>query len=381
MKSVIYYVLLLCSYIQNVFSSEKYTTYHLESFTLCGDGKEEASIYIRPWEAAIIRFGYKSKDTIPSTSNRISKCKISVQTKEDFGLAAVIEEMDIRATLNKKTNGWMCQGDHVRMSSSAKSDFVKLLDNIFPGDVFKSKTTEDLCGPRKKGQAFTDVGANANLLFTLAHNMEVFYQSKKVLYPVHNSFVIVITSFRHMKDEENCQGRYKCGEKDNLCIDSSYVCDEHFNCAFPYGGDDEHQCIGKTMHQPTFSTTTTIITTLVAIVGAGLFICCLFTVIMKVKSRNGTPSGTPVPPTGPVSDVSAPPLQRQHTLPRYEAVVMSDLNQSWKSSTPPSPEVGEFPPSYHALFPDGPPKDLESENTHTGEQTATATTTVQAAAS
>lgn len=56
---------------------------------------------------------------------------------------------------------------------------------------------------------------------------------------------------------------------------------------------------------------------------------------------------------------------------------MSDLNQSWKSSAPSSPEAGEFPPSYQTLFPDGPPKDLESENTHTEEQTPA----IQAAAS
>lgn len=59
-------------------------------------------------------------------------------------------------------------------------------------------------------------------------------------------------------------------------------------------------------------------------------------------------------------EASAPPLQRQHTLPCYEAVVKSDGRQAWGASAPPSPV--ECPPNYHALFPNGPPKDLATEN-------------------
>lgn len=43
--------------------------------------------------------------------------QISVTTNEDFGLAAVIEDMMIGATLNRVTNGWVCQGDYVKVSS------------------------------------------------------------------------------------------------------------------------------------------------------------------------------------------------------------------------------------------------------------------------
>lgn len=57
-----------------------------------------------------------------------------------------------------------------------------------------------------------------------------------------------------------------------------------------------------------------------------------------------------------LSDVSAPPMQRQHTLPPYEAVVMADADPGWKSSTPDSLPPGELPPNYESLFPDGPPK-------------------------
>lgn len=65
-------------------------------------------------------------------------------------------------------------------------------------------------------------------------------------------------------------------------------------------------------------------------------------------------SDTPRP--GLLSDASAPPVQRQHTLPPYEAVVMVDADPSWKSSTPDPPSPGELPPKYESLFPDGPPK-------------------------
>lgn len=61
------------------------------------------------------------------------------------------------------------------------------------------------------------------------------------------------------------------------------------------------------------------------------------------------------PRVGRLSEVSDPPLQRQHTLPPYEAVVMADADPSWKSSNPESPGTGELPPKYESLFPDGPP--------------------------
>ncbi|KAK8743278.1 hypothetical protein OTU49_001346 [Cherax quadricarinatus] len=361
-------VLMLMLCVEKVVSLAEYNTYDLETFTPCIDDREKASIIINPWKAAILKVGYLFDDDGSPASHKIHECKVTVNTKEDFGLAAVIEEMKITGTQDKHTNGWVCHGDYVKLSTSGPSFWSKLISSL-PFGLFKSKSTEELCGTRKKRQLFSEIGSSANILSTLANNLEVlFHQRQSRDYPVNNTFTIVITAFKHTKDEA-CKGKFKCTGNDNYCIDPSYVCDNHFNCAFPSGGGDELQCAVKAVYHPIFSTTTTIITVLAGIVGAGLVVCCLFTIIMKAKSRNDTPSGTPVPPVGHTPAGAAPNLQRQHTLPPYEAVVMSDASQNWKSSTLPSPEVGEYPPSYHMLFPEGPPKDLQTETAHTHEET------------
>lgn len=66
---------------------------------------------------------------------------------------------------------------------------------------------------------------------------------------------------------------------------------------------------------------------------------------------------------GLLSDVSTTPMQRQHTLPPYEAVVMADADPRWKSSIPDPQPPGELPPDYESLFPDGPPKTPNAPHT------------------
>ncbi|XP_042208720.1 uncharacterized protein LOC121856987 isoform X2 [Homarus americanus] len=368
MESVLYSVFVLCLYIQSLVCAGGYETYHLESMGLCKHDKEEASIFIKPWKAAILKVGYLIDSNGTPSSHKIHKCKINVNTADDFGLAAVIEHMKIQGTHDKLTHGWVCQKDYIKLSTSGTHIVSKLL-SIFSGERIKSKTTQELCGTRKQNQHFSEVGSSANVLSTVANNLEVlFHQGQSNRYSVNNSFTVVITSFKHTKDDEVCQGKYMCTGNKNYCIDPEYVCDQHYNCAFPSGGGDEVQCTDKPVPYPIFSTTTTIITTLAGIVGAGLVVCCIFTIIMKVRSRNSSPSGTSVPQTGLSPITSVPALQRQHTLPPYEAVVMSDASQSWKNNAPTHSEVGEIPPSYHMLYPEGPPKDLQTETAHTGEQ-------------
>ncbi|XP_042894044.1 uncharacterized protein LOC122267908 isoform X2 [Penaeus japonicus] len=354
MESAIYSTLAVCFCLCNGVIATSYNIYHLESSSMCGYGDSKASVYISPWDASILKFGY----TGPAVRN-IHRCKVRVKTQEGFGLAAIIEDMKIRGRKDKETNGWLCE-DYVKMSTSGSSIIYKFLDTVLPGDLFKSKTTKELCGTqhnRGDGNSsfrFSEVGSNANVLSTLASHLTIdFHQEQSNRSPVNNSFSIVITTYKHDSDKEACQGKYMCKGNSayQYCIHPSYECDTHFNCAFPYSGSDEQRC--REEPHPLFSMTTIIITTLAGIVGVGLVVCCLFTFIMRARSRTTTPTGTPV-------EASAPPLQRQHTLPCYEAVVKSDGRQAWGASAPPSPV--ECPPNYHALFPNGPPKDLATEN-------------------
>ncbi|XP_063592053.1 uncharacterized protein LOC134769288 isoform X2 [Penaeus indicus] len=341
----------LCNFVS---ASSNYDTYQLESFRMCGIGASDASVYISPWQAIILRVG----DDFQAARN-IHRCKVRVTTQKGFGLAAVIEDMRIRGRKDKETNGWLCE-DYVKMSTSGGSFVSKFLDTVLPGDLFKSKTTKELCGiQQNKGDSnssfrFSEVGSSANILSTLTNQLTVeFHQERSNDNPVNNTFTIVITTYKHDSDKEACQGKYMCkgsGEY-QYCIHPRYECDSHFNCAFPYSGSDEQRC--RVIQHPIFSMTTIIITTLATIVGLGLIVCCLFTIIMRARSRTTTPTGTPI-------EASAPPLQRQHTLPLYEAVVKSDGRQGWGPDDPPSPN--EFPPNYHALFPNGPPKDLAAES-------------------
>lgn len=340
-----------------VSASSNYEKRQLESFQMCGFGGSEASLYISPWHAAILTVGEDFQ-----AARNIHRCKVRVKTQEGFGLAAVIEDMRIRGRKDRETNGWVCE-DYVKMSTSGTSVLYKFLDTVLPGDLFKSKTTKELCGVQQnRGDGnssfrFSEVGSNANILSTLASHLTIeFHQEKSNDNPVNNTFTIVITTYKHDSDKvfaEACQGKYVCkgNNEYQYCIHPRYKCDSHFNCAFPYSGSDEQGC--RAIQHPIFSMTTIIITTLAGIVGLGLIVCCLFTIIMRARSRTTTPTGTPI-------EASAPPLQRQHTLPRYEAVVKSDARQDWGPDAPPSPS--EFPPNYHALFPNGPPKDLAAES-------------------
>ncbi|XP_047495142.1 uncharacterized protein LOC125043188 isoform X2 [Penaeus chinensis] len=356
MEAAVYASLVVSFCLWNfVSASPNYELYQLESFRMCGFGGSEASVYISPWDAIILRVG----DDFQAARN-IHRCKVRVKTKEGFGLAAVIEDMRIRGRKDKETNGWLCE-DYVKMSTSGSSIFYKFLDTVLPGDLFKSKTTKELCGTQQnKGDSnssftFSEVGTNANILSTLNSDLTLeFHQDQSNDNPVNNTFTIVITTYKHVSDKEACQGKYLCKGSSayQYCIHPRYECDSHFNCAFPYSsGSDEQRC--RAIQHPIFSITTIIITTLATIVGLGLIVCCLFTFIMRARSRTTTPTGTPI-------EASAPPLQRQHTLPHYEAVVKSDGRQGWGPEDPPSPNA--FPPSYHALFPNGPPSDLAAES-------------------
>ncbi|KAG0712224.1 hypothetical protein GWK47_018960 [Chionoecetes opilio] len=223
---------------------------------------------------------------------------------------------------------------------------------------------------------FSEVGSNADVFSTIANNIEVtFHQSKSKTSPVNNSFRIVITTFKYIKEvafSEACRGKYPCRGSENYCISPEYVCDSHYNCAVPSGGGDEVKCKDPSTYSSIFSTTTTIITSLASIVGAAFLIGCIITLAKKMHAQSSSPSRSTTPRPGLMSDVSAPPMQRQHTLPPYEAVVMADADPSWKPSTPETPAAGELPPNYESLFPDGPPKN-QSDPPATVNQPSTTT--------
>ncbi|XP_050727019.1 uncharacterized protein LOC127003979 isoform X1 [Eriocheir sinensis] len=335
-----------------------YETYKLDSFRLCGSGKESGSFYIRPWKAAILTFGNPPDSNLPPPGRDIHECKVSITTQKDFGLGAVVQDLSIKATLNKHTNGWECDGDYIQISTAGTSTISKLL-GLLSVD-FKSKKTQELCGKRTGKPRFSEVGSNADVFSTLAHNIDVeFHQALRKTTPVNNSFRIVITTFKHIKEvafSDACQGQYQCRGSENYCINPEYVCDSNYNCAVPLGGGDELKCKDPELYHPVFSTTTTIITALAAIVGGGFLLGCIITLVKKMHSRRSSQSRSVTPRPGLLSDVSAPPMQRQHTLPPYEAVVMADADPSWKSSPLDPLPPGELPPNYESLFPDGPPK-------------------------
>ncbi|KAK3853416.1 hypothetical protein Pcinc_040041 [Petrolisthes cinctipes] len=358
-------IILVCVYIQTASSQvdQYYDKYYLPSPYLCNDGREEGEITIAPWRAAIIKFG-ESNDTNASPHRRsIHKCKLVVKTDESFGLAALIEEMRIPGSINKNTNAWECDGDYIKMSTVGSTPFTQLLDLIV-----KSKTTEHLCGNRTKKNMLTEVGANANILSTSGNKLEVFFhQSKRKATPINNYFNIIITTYTH-HNTRGCGDEFSCRGTDNYCIGDLYRCDGHYNCAFQRGRGDEYQCTGDLPPHPIFSTTTTIITVLASIVGAGFVLGLIVTIIRKCCTNNnnnnaeGTMIGGGVGRRG--GRATAPPLHRQQTLPPYEAVVMADVG---KVITPPSPAVPEVPPSYNSLFPEGPPPHLtpdRSPSTH-----------------
>ncbi|KAK8407282.1 hypothetical protein O3P69_002086 [Scylla paramamosain] len=335
---------------------DSYDRSDLSEFRLCGHNKESGSIYIRPSKAAILTFGNPPGSKQPPPGRSIHECVISITTRENFSLSAVVEEMSIAATHNKKTHGWECDGDYLKISTVGTSLFSKLL-NIIPGDFFRSKKTDKLCGMRKGKPRFSEVGSNADVFSTIANNMEVmFHQSDSKSSPVDNYFRIVITSFKYVKNAgDACQGMYHCRGSENYCIGKEYVCDTHYNCAGPRGGGDESRCEVPGFTNKIFSTTTTIITSLASIVGAAFLLGCIITLGKKMRSQSSSQSRSVTPRAGRLSEMSDPPLQRQHTLPPYEAVVMADADPSWKSSNPESPGTGELPPKYESLFPDGPP--------------------------
>lgn len=366
MELLLWSAVLLGVCVHSTFTREPYETYELESFSLCSHGKEEGSLIIRPWGAMLLKVGHKLEKDGSQASQSIHNCKVHINTKEGFGMVAVIEDMKLQGKRNRD-NGWDCEGDYVKLSTVSSLTIVKVLDKIVPGDIFKKKATEELCGIRHAGsQRFSEVGTSANVFYTLSNSLEVdFHQNQKSRNIVNNSFTIVVTTFMPQGSEvftERCDGRYICPGSNNYCIDNALVCDGHSNCAFSSGGADESNCQDAAVSQlPMFSATTTIIMTLACIVGLGLVVCCLFTIIMRAKSRNTTRAGTPVPTSVSLHDATAPPLERQQTLPGYEAVVMSDMEGDHKESVPPTPAVGEYPPSYDQLFPDGPPKVLGNE--------------------
>lgn len=334
---------------------DPYDRKELSQFSLCGFGKKKSSIYIQPSKAAILTFGNPPGSKQAPPGRGIHECEIAIKTGKNFSLSAVIEEMNITASLNEKTRGWECDGDYLKISTVGKSLLSKLLD-IIPGDTFRSKKTDQLCGMRKGKPRFSEVGSNADVFFTINDNMEVtFHQSDSKSSPDNNYFRIVITSFKYVKNTDACQGMYQCRGSENHCISKEYVCDTHYNCAGPRGGGDETRCEVPGFTNKIFSTTTTIITSLASIVGAAFLLGCIITLGKKMRSQSSSQSRSVTPRVGRLSEVSDPPLQRQHTLPPYEAVVMADADPSWKSSNPESPGTGELPPKYESLFPDGPP--------------------------
>lgn len=189
-----------------VSASSNYEKRQLESFQMCGFGGSEASLYISPWDAAILTVGEDFQ-----AARNIHRCKVRVKTQEGFGLAAVIEDMRIRGRKDRETNGWVCE-DYVKMSTSGTSVLYKFLDTVLPGDLFKSKTTKELCGVQQnRGDGnssfrFSEVGSNANILSTLASHLTIeFHQEKSNDNPVNNTFTIVITTYKHDSDKECLQ--------------------------------------------------------------------------------------------------------------------------------------------------------------------------------
>ncbi|XP_068248957.1 uncharacterized protein [Palaemon carinicauda] len=363
MDIILWSAVLLGVCVQSTFTRDSYVTHDLESFQLCGHGKEEGNVMIKPWGAVILKVGHRLDKDGSQASHSIHNCKVSVSTPEGYGIVAVIEDMKLQGKRNSD-NGWDCEDDYVKLSTVSSSTIAKVLDKLLPGDLFKKKATEELCGIRlAESRRFSEVGTSANVFHTLSNSIEVdFHQGQKNRNIVNNSFTIVVTTFMPKGSDDRCDGQYTCPGNNNYCINSAYVCDGHANCAFSSGGDETNCQDDSVSQQPMFTATTTIIMTLGCIVGLGLVVCCLFTIIMRAKSRNTTRAGTPVRTSVCLHDATAPPLDRQHTLPGYEAVVMSDIEGENKESVPPTPAVGEYPPAYDQLFPDGPPKVLGNEN-------------------
>ncbi|KAG0712225.1 hypothetical protein GWK47_018961 [Chionoecetes opilio] len=155
--SVIFVYVCVC--VHAVKSQAEYDTYNLDSFKLC-EHKDSGSIYIRPWKAAILTFGNPPGSELPPPGRDIHDCTVTIKTQENFGMAAVIENMSIAATLNKMTHAWECDGDHLKVehqelvfslcqiSTFGTSTISKIL-SLLPGDYLRSKKTQELCGVRK----------------------------------------------------------------------------------------------------------------------------------------------------------------------------------------------------------------------------------------
>ncbi|CAL4097935.1 unnamed protein product [Meganyctiphanes norvegica] len=350
---------------------ENYTTYHLES--ICKQKESEGKISIPPWGAAILKIGHSMAYDGSQASTKIHKCNVNVVTAKGFGLAAVVEDMNIRGIKDRTTNQMECD-DYVQFTTVGSSKFHNILNKVLPGDPFKDKSSKRLCGQRHnagdniKKIRLEEISTQASIFHTRNPNIEVsFHQDQNPYQTVNNSFTLVLTTFRHQSDTEfsiSCDDRFKCMGPEVYCINEAFQCDNHINCAFPNSGRDELcKTYGPSPH-PVFSTTTTIITTLACIVGAGLVVCCLFTIVMKIKSKRRTVTDYPMDDVQGSQGEMLPQLhlQRQQTLPRYEAVVMADA-EHWNSiniePTPVDPK--DVPPSYEHLFPNGPPKLVEAE--------------------
>ncbi|XP_076038248.1 uncharacterized protein LOC143023561 isoform X3 [Oratosquilla oratoria] len=367
MRGTFYFYCLcfLCSIMHEVFGSEMYDVYNMATHNLCNE-KDRGSIFIQPWKAAILYAGHALDKTGGIALRNVHYCEINVSTNEDFGLVVVFEHMKIRGRQNTETNGWECE-DYVQVSTIGD----KKIYAIMPFD-FKDKRSDLLCGERNTTYTFRtrglfEIGTQANMFSTITNTLEIDFHQSQSRHPlINNSFTAVITTFRIIKDEvfpEVCKDRYICqGLHNRYCISPDFRCDDHINCAFDSSGTDERGCNHVMIADSSIPTTTVIILTLASIIAIAILLCCVFALIKKVLSRSNSQissqhesyvvalNGAP----------TAPSLQRQHTLPRYEAVVMTDVVE--ELPPPEAPSLPELPPSYSELYPDGPPKEAEARS-------------------
>ncbi|XP_076038252.1 uncharacterized protein LOC143023561 isoform X6 [Oratosquilla oratoria] len=334
MRGTFYFYCLcfLCSIMHEVFGSEMYDVYNMATHNLCNE-KDRGSIFIQPWKAAILYAGHALDKTGGIALRNVHYCEVSTI------------------------------GD-------------KKIYAIMPFD-FKDKRSDLLCGERNTTYTFRtrglfEIGTQANMFSTITNTLEIDFHQSQSRHPlINNSFTAVITTFRIIKDEvfpEVCKDRYICqGLHNRYCISPDFRCDDHINCAFDSSGTDERGCNHVMIADSSIPTTTVIILTLASIIAIAILLCCVFALIKKVLSRSNSQissqhesyvvalNGAP----------TAPSLQRQHTLPRYEAVVMTDVVE--ELPPPEAPSLPELPPSYSELYPDGPPKEAEPAHHNNGD--------------
>ncbi|MPC37101.1 hypothetical protein E2C01_030575 [Portunus trituberculatus] len=183
MKAVLFALLVCASVCVVAGVPDFYDRHALTQFSLCGFKKKSGSIYVQPRRAAILTFGNPPGSKQPPPGRDIHECLISINTRENFSLSAVIEEMSIAATLNENTRGWECDGDYLKISTSGTSFISKIL-NIIPGDFFRSKKTDKLCGVRKGKPRDAHLHCNDTVSYTcltLSYKLKLIFERQEIV--------------------------------------------------------------------------------------------------------------------------------------------------------------------------------------------------------